>query len=463
MIKRFLVLPVLLWLSISCCMAQPAPAYSSIDIPVAIDLKPLYVFANKFVDTLYTSPNYPNGWVEDGCETRYQYRFVRGPMQFTASNDVLYVKFTGRYTVRGSTRICTGLGKTPWTPPCSCGAGDEAPRRVDAGFVAAINIRPDFSLDIKLQSITPRPLDKCVVCAFGIDITQTVVDQVKMELDASLKETAAMMQSVSLRPYVQQLWDTLQTGYPVPGFGRIVMNPQAVRISKLQLRRDSMYLSIGLSARPELSPVARPVKKPLPALGEFAYRQGFAVHVSQVLPYDSLDAMLNKTISGQEFTVGKGFLSKKIVIDSAHLTHADSAVRIIMYASKGVQATFSMVGIPTWDTAHSRLYFDKLDYDLAFNQRLLQNISSLFDKTILKKLQQYTTIELKEKTDDLKTTLNNMLNSELYEGVRSSGAINDLILTKLSAMDSGIFLSGYCNGKMNIMLNAEPFLKLMTK
>ncbi len=443
--------------------AQQAAAVSHVDIPIAIDLKPVYRFANSFIDTLYTSPNYPTDWVEDGCDKRYQYRFVRGPMSFSAGNDVLLARFTGRYLVRGSTRICTGLGKTPWTPPCSCGTGSESERRVDAGFAAALGLLPDYSIDVKLQSIKPRPLDKCEICAFGLDITPTVVAQVKQEIDGSLAETAAILKTTSVKPYVQQLWDTLQTGFPVPGFGRLLMHPQALRFSRVQLRRDSLFMSIGLSVRPELSPVARAEKTALPLLSDFAFREGFAINVSQILPYDSLDAMLNKSISGKEIELGKGILSKTIVIDSAHLNREGRGVRISMYASKGVQGIFSITGIPAWDSAGSKLYFDSLNHQINLEQKFLQNISSLFDKTILRKLQDMTTIDISEKTDSLKTTLNSMLNSQLYSGVKSSGSIRALVLTRLVALDSGIFLSGYCNGTMRLQISVEPFLSLLGK
>ncbi|MBK5272287.1 MAG: hypothetical protein JJE22_14860, partial [Bacteroidia bacterium] len=42
---------------------------SEINIPIQINLKPLYTIAEKYVDTVYTSPNYPDDWVQDGCDT----------------------------------------------------------------------------------------------------------------------------------------------------------------------------------------------------------------------------------------------------------------------------------------------------------------------------------------------------------------------------------------------------------
>lgn len=46
---------------------------SEINIPIQIDLKPVYAMAEKSVDTLFTSPGYPEGWVQEACDTRYKY------------------------------------------------------------------------------------------------------------------------------------------------------------------------------------------------------------------------------------------------------------------------------------------------------------------------------------------------------------------------------------------------------
>jgi hypothetical protein len=60
--------------------------------------------AEKNVDTVFTSPNYPEDWVYDGCDTRYKYYFRRGPLLMKASGTSLTVGFTGYYKISGATR-----------------------------------------------------------------------------------------------------------------------------------------------------------------------------------------------------------------------------------------------------------------------------------------------------------------------------------------------------------------------
>jgi len=88
---------------------------SEINIPIQINLRPIYTLAEKQVATLFTSPGYPNGWVQQGCDTRYKYSFRRSPLQMKASGLSLNLGFTGYYRIIGSTRVCVaGAAITPW-------------------------------------------------------------------------------------------------------------------------------------------------------------------------------------------------------------------------------------------------------------------------------------------------------------------------------------------------------------
>src|SRR6476660_8876011 len=92
---------------------------SEINIPIQVNLKPIYNMAEKTVDTVFTSPNWPDGWVQDACDTRYKYTFRRSLLQMRGSGSYLTLGFTGYYKIIGSTRVCVnGAAISPWTPAC---------------------------------------------------------------------------------------------------------------------------------------------------------------------------------------------------------------------------------------------------------------------------------------------------------------------------------------------------------
>src|SRR5258705_13718288 len=67
---------------------------SEINIPIQVNLKPIYILAEKTVDTVFNSPNWPDGWVQDECDTRYKYTFRRSLLQMKASGAALNLGFT---------------------------------------------------------------------------------------------------------------------------------------------------------------------------------------------------------------------------------------------------------------------------------------------------------------------------------------------------------------------------------
>ena len=432
---------------------------SEIDIPIVVDLRPVYQYADKMVDTLFTSPNYPQQWEMEGCDLRYQYKFNRGPLRFRTQGDKLMVSFTGYYGIRGSTRICTPVGSSPWTPPCSCGFGNEAPRKVDAGFVMQFRLRPDYQLQVNSVVINPVPADKCEVCFFGKDVTDKIVERVKAEVELSVQELKTTIAAIPLRAYMAMAWDSLQNGYQLPGFGNINFNPESLRFSSINTRNDSLFISIGLSARPELKGTPQIMKKPLPNLRDFSLRSGFNLYLAQLLPYDSLNTMINSRLAGKSFQVGKGLIKRTIQIDSAKLKGGDDRLFIEVRVSKAARGLFYLEGRPAWDSATQTVYLADLDFHFQSRQLLLRAASYLLDDFLLKKIGEYATFQLGEEETGLLHTANTQLNRELYPGVRSVGALNDLDVQQVTGAANGIFVQGALNGQLQIVLDAERLMK----
>ncbi len=436
---------------------------SEIDIPVRMALRPVYTFANRFVDTLYTSPNYPKDWVNEECEIRYQYRFVRGPFSFKAINNTLLGSFSGKYGVRGATRLCSSIGNSPWSPSCTCGFGTEKPRRIDAGFAAQFKLLPDYRLAVTAKLTDPVPFDKCEVCFFGKDITKMVSDQLKAEMAASIAAMQTQLQSFSLRGYLQTVWDTLQAPYAIPGFGYLSMQPQALRISQAVLRNDSMFFSLGLSARPELKAMPESKKTPLPNITDFSQRGGFSLFIAQMLPYDSLNAVANEQAAGKEFSAGRGMLKKTVRIDSVRLLGGGEKLYIKVYVSKAIKGVIYLEGRPVWDPVARVLEVNDLDYHVESKQVLVKSAVGLMDGAITRKMKEYTRYELGAKMDTLRMGLQDQMNREITRGIYSKGKIAALQVDKLVAQPAGIFIGGSVKGDLWLEVDAGAMIQAYLK
>lgn len=135
------------------------------------------------------------------------------------SGTTLDLGFTGYYQIIGATRACAGNTVfSPWTPACRCGF-DEPERRVNIGFRSQFNLLPNHILKTKVTRTEPQPLDKCAVCFWGQDVTNSVMEGLKAELDLSKKAMEDSFGTYNLRPYLQQAWNKMNNVYSIPGIG----------------------------------------------------------------------------------------------------------------------------------------------------------------------------------------------------------------------------------------------------
>ena len=210
----------------------------------------------------------------------------------------LNLGFTGYYKIVGSTRICVnGTVISPWTPACRCGFGSEGERRVIVSFTNSVSIQPDYKVKLNIVRDEPKPLDKCEVCFWGQDITKQVMKGLMTELDAAKTDLDKRYGIVDLKPRFQQVWDKLNKVYNLYGLGWLKINPQRIRINNLFALNDSLYIFLGLSAKPAIS-FEKPVEQSsrVPNLGTFSRNAGFNIFLDAMLSYDSLSVILNQQL-----------------------------------------------------------------------------------------------------------------------------------------------------------------------
>ena len=432
---------------------------SEINIPVQINLKPIYLLAEKSVDSVFTSPNYPNDWVQEGCDVRYKYSFRRSPLTMNASLNALTLGFTGYYRIIGSTRVCVnGTVISPWTPPCRCGF-TETERRVNVSFSNSFTVQPDYKFKLQINRNDPQPLDKCEVCFWGQDITKQVMKGLRTELDLAKTQIEKTYGVVDLRPRVQQIWDQLNKVYNIYGLGWLKINPQKLRINSLFAKNDSLNLHLGLSARPVIR-----FEKPsettswVPDLASFSRNSGFSIFLDAVLHYDSLSHILNKQLEGKTFDIDKGPLKKTFIIKECRLFGSGSDKLILQVDFKGTnEGRFFLTGKPVFDKTTQMLSLHDLDFDIRSKNALLKAADWLFNKKITGEISKHTKFNLAEYIESAKNMVGQQLNREWVKGMRSYGSINDISLISIFPLSQHLVIRSNCTGNLSVKVESLDF------
>lgn len=432
---------------------------SQINIPVQVNLKPLYTYAEKNVDTVFTSANYPDSWIYDGCGTRYKYSFRRSPLQLRAAANSLQLGFMGYYKITGSTRVCVNsTAVSPWTPPCRCGFNEDE-RRVNVLFTNSVNLTPDYKIRLNIKREEPIPLDKCEVCFWGQDITSLVVKGLKSELDLAKTDMEIRYGLTDIKPKVQMIWDQLNKIYSLPGLGFLKLNPQRLHVNNLYAQGDSLHINLGLAARPVVS-FEKPIEvsTAVPPMQTVNNVNGFNIFLDAVLNYDSLNSILNAKINGKTFDIDKGPVKKKFVVKECKLMGAGNEKLIVKVNFGGdEQGTAYLVGKPVYDEQTKMFEIKNLDFDIKSKAALLKAADWLFNRRIVNEVSKYTRFDLSQYIETAKAMMNAQLNREWMPGVRSSGMVNDLKLTGIYPLNQYLIIRSSCSGLLSVEAESIPF------
>lgn len=428
---------------------------SEIDIPIQINLLPLYALADKKVDTAFTSPNYPNDWIQSDCSTRYKYHFRRSPLKISMNGTTMLLTFMGYYQIVGSTRACVnGTVLSPWTPGCRCGF-DEAERRVNIGFVSNFKLQPNYILNTTITRTEPQPLDKCSVCFWGQDITKEVMKGLKADLDDSKKAMDASFSAINLRPYIQQAWNKLSEVYSIPNVGYFTLNPKRLRMQNINAKNDLLNINIGISATPVVSFIKpETINSPVPDLTPANNPGGFNIYLEAALQYDSLSTVMNNYMAHKRFDLSQGIIKNHIIIEKASVAGTpEGNMKITVDFSGSFNGTAIFTGKPVYDADKKLIEVQNLDYDLQTKNLFLKTAKWLFSSKITSELKKYSSIDLTSYYDSASKTMNSWLNKEWTRGIKGSGSITDLKLTAVYALPEHLLIRSNCVGKLNVIVS----------
>lgn len=432
---------------------------SEVNIPIQVNMKPLYQLAEKNVALVYTSPNWPEDWINIDCANRYKYQFRRGPLQFVTAGSSLNLAFTGYYKIIGSTRVC--LGNTvvsPWTPACRCGF-DEGERRVNVGFINTVKVLPDYKINLNVSRQEPTPIDKCTVCFFGADITNQVMKGLKTELDLAKKSIEDSFGVVDLKPQVQLLWNKLNSSYNLYGLGWLKINPQRVRLINMFARNDSLNIFLGMTAKPVISfERSSDLMTLAPNIDNSVSKPGFNIFLDAVLHYDSLSTILNAQLKDREFDLSNGKQKRVIRIQDCRIYGTGNENLIIKMSFTGSNSGIAyFTGKPFYDEKKKMIEVRDIDFDVKTKNLLLKSADWLFNKRITNEIAKVSKFDLSHYVDTARALINKQLNGEWIRGIKSNGKINDLKIAGFYPLTEYFIVRSNASGDLMIKVDAMNF------
>jgi hypothetical protein len=458
----FLVLVALL--AVGCRSIQPdapaleaqaqvvhAPPPSQIDIPVQVDLNPLYTQIESSVPAKLTSQGYPGWEASDNCLLQYKWNFWREKLTFTAQNNTLNIGCIGYYFGSGQVRPCCW----DWCPWVGAGCGSEnLPRQLQLGIASTVNVGADYRIVSSTKLTKLDAVNRCKITSLNFDITDAVLKQARAPIENACRDFDNSMLGYNLRTQVEKVWKTLYTPMPIDTFGSLVFHPTALRISKLTTQGNMLSFSLGATATPRFifKGADAPPVPPLPALGQNPQQGGgFSVYLDARLPYAELAKIANTQMQGMRFDFGK----RHIEVLEVQLAATGSQKLMIKVNFKGsAKGWIYLTGTPGFDTATQEITLPDIDFDVKTSNLLLKSAKWLFSHKISASLHQNARYSVADMLATIKTQVEQNLTKTISSGISTSGKISTVTISNLYPAPNFLQVTTLIQGHLDAKVTA---------
>ena len=425
----------------------PALPVSEIDLPLKIAAHPLLLVADSIVPKEFRSDKWP-AYLQPSCDFRYKYRFVRSGFTIGCTNNQLTLQLKGSYQVAGGKCFCA-MGKpvSPWISG-NCGFGDEPMRRVEINIDSRLRFLPDYRVQTITRTAPLRSLDKCVMSMFSVDMTQLIADSIQSSLNSFCTYLDETIAGMNFPAYFHQTAAPALQKTAIGGYGYLSVNPLEIRAGMLNYVKDTFFLNVGISCRPQLSSDSSHRGAPsLPPLKTGVKKEGLTLYLQATYDYPFISKLLNDTLRDRTFLVkGRTVIIKDVTVKGI----AAHQIEIKVDFAGSHKGTVYLRGTPVLDTAKQALSVPDISYSLENGDVAIKLARALLRNKIRKSLRGGSYLDLSALLKTNLPALDAQLNRQLGPGLYSNGHIRELKLIGLLAGEKTLQAQLFINAGLSI-------------
>ncbi len=326
-------------------------------------------------------------------------------------------------------------------------------RKVDLSLATQFVVGSDYHLQTNSGVEQVKALDRCTMSIFSMDMTQQIMDSIRSSINGLCKQMDATAAGLNVAGYLRQTAKTWQKT-PLGPYGWLVINPLAVRAGALNYVRDTFFLSLGISCRPELSSDKSPAKQiSLPPLSNGASRSGITLYLPANYEYSFLSKLLNDSLQGRAFT----YKERQVIIKEVAIKgigHHQLELRIDFAGSH--EGRIFLRGTPVVDTAKQALSVPDISYSIESREVLVKMAGAILRGKIRRTVQGNSYLDmatlLKTNMPTINAQLNRMVMSHLY----TSGQIKELKLIGLLAGENSLQAQLFVRADLSVTSTGFP-------
>jgi hypothetical protein len=356
--------------------APPAIPLSRFNVPLEYDFTTVLGVVERAVPKKFGSIDSVRQ-VGDDSRRHYAFEAVRDPFTAYAEGELLHLRATLSYRVRGYYKPMIGP-----TLQAGCGNGDNQPR-LQVELVTPLSLTSDWHLASRAQILRVSPAserdeDRCKVSVLRKDVTDGVIQAARRALIGHLRQIDQKVGAVDLTRRFTSWWSLLNRPIRIAEGVWLMLGPEQLRLGSVVGTGRVLTVQVGLDARPRIVTGARPevdsASLTLPPLARDTVVDGFHVLLDGIVDYPTASRAMTDALRGKVVAEH----GRSVTVESVAVSPAPGGRLALAVSFSGdAQGTLRFVGIPRFDQRRREVTVPDLDYDLRTDDPLLRTYSWL--------------------------------------------------------------------------------------
>ena len=277
-------------------------------------------------------------------------------------------------------------------------------------------------------------------------VTKPVLDYGRIKVpitslvESSLKKQQAdfcktiddmMLEELNFQQYAIMAWNQFSQPFEVSEEYKtwLKITPISVNITPLIFHGNRIDANIGIDTYSETFTGSKPAASPLiTTVTNFNYvqqlPQNFRLQTTVNIPFSEATSIAEKTFLGKEFDFREG--KSKVKITSINVFGEAGRIMIEAQTEGAIEGTSYISGIPVYDEMKRKIVLSDTKFKLKTKNILYKTVTLLFQKKIVKMIEDEYGIPTAELEDSSKKSIEETFNKEYYKGLKMRGKVYKL-------------------------------------
>ena len=428
-------------------------------LPVSISLAKVEKKVNESIPWQFKNAAWP-GFDQRGCgEPQIKYTVSRDSIHLKPEGNTLYFDMYLSYGIEGNyCPLCfDGQCKSP-VIPFSCGVQNENARRMHWVGKIIWSIGADFQLKARSETLKLKPLDPCEFTFLKVDFTKLVQQEFEKAIASALQSGDQQMNKVNLIGSYQSVLKELNRGIDLQGNGYLLLNPQNVSMSPVELKNKRLFTWIGVQAELNWSNAPSLIEAPHPKFQYVKEQKQVPWELDLSLTWEAIQLIVQTQWEGKSLSLNgqDEFVLLQEVKVSKHepgWMMVEGLADIQSKKAKRKNVRFELKAKPVLDEQGQYLMLEELVFDLGFKNKIMEAGIGWELMQRRWKDDRYNQIALQSVLSNVVLEVNQKAATIQNEKLGLKGAFQQATVRKLNLDQDGLKMTLALSGQWELLIN----------